>query len=126
VAVNLFGENLDVLDEKAAEVAHALRAWPGAAEVEVKSPPGAPRMAIRLRPVELTAFGLRPVDALEASKPRMKARGRPDFTATTKETTSPSRSMKRPGKTRGYRALIISDADGAARALARSRTCFEA
>jgi len=25
---------------------------PGAAEVEVKSPPGAPRMAIRLRPVE--------------------------------------------------------------------------
>jgi Cu/Ag efflux pump CusA len=66
VVVNLFGENLDELDAKAAEVAHALEGVPGAAEVVVKSPPGAPRMAIRLRPVELTAFGLRPVDALEA------------------------------------------------------------
>jgi CzcA family heavy metal efflux pump len=66
VVVNLFGENLDELDGKAAEVAHALEGVPGAAEVEVKAPPGAPRMAIRLRPVELTAFGLRPVDALEA------------------------------------------------------------
>jgi Cu/Ag efflux pump CusA len=66
VVVNLFGENLDVLDEKAAEVAHALEGVPGAAEVAVKAPPGAPRMAIRLRPAELTAFGLRPVDALEA------------------------------------------------------------
>ena len=56
--VNLFGENLDDLDVKAAEVAHALEGVPGAAEVEVKAPPGAPRMAIRLRPVELTAFGL--------------------------------------------------------------------
>ena len=66
VVVNIFGENLDVLDEKAAEVAHALEGVPGAADVEVKSPPGAPRIAIRLRPVELTAFGLRPLDALEA------------------------------------------------------------
>jgi CzcA family heavy metal efflux pump len=66
VVVNLFGENLDELDAKAAEVAHALEAVPGAADVEVKAPPGAPRIAIRLKPVELTAFGLRPVDALEA------------------------------------------------------------
>lgn len=66
VVVNLFGENLDLLDEKAAEVAHALESVPGAAEVEVKSPPGAPRMAVRLRPAELTAWGLRPLDVLEA------------------------------------------------------------
>ncbi len=65
VVVNLFGENLDDLDAKATEVAHALEGMPGAAEVEVKAPPGAPRLAIRLKPVELTAFGLRPVDALE-------------------------------------------------------------
>jgi len=66
VVVNIFGENLDVLDQKAAEVARALEGVPGAAEVEVKSPPGAPRIAVRLRAAELMAFGLRPVDALEA------------------------------------------------------------
>jgi len=66
VVVNLFGENLDDLDEKAADVAKALESVPGAAEVEVKAPPGAPRMAIRLRPAQLTAFGLRPVDVLDA------------------------------------------------------------
>jgi len=47
-------------------VAQALETVPGAAEIEVRSPPGAPRMAVRLKPAELTAFGLRPVDALEA------------------------------------------------------------
>jgi CzcA family heavy metal efflux pump len=66
VVVNLFGENLDVLDEKAGEIAHALQGVPGAAEVEVRAPPGAPRIAIRLRPAELTVFGFRPVDVLEA------------------------------------------------------------
>jgi CzcA family heavy metal efflux pump len=66
VVVNLFGENLDELDAKAAEVARVLASVPGAAEVEVKSPPGAPRLAIRLRPAALTAFGFRPVDVLDA------------------------------------------------------------
>lgn len=66
VVVNLFGENLDELDGKAAEVAYALESVTGAAEVEVKAPPGAPRVAVRLRPADLTAFGLRPLDVLDA------------------------------------------------------------
>jgi CzcA family heavy metal efflux pump len=66
VVVNLFGENLDELDAKAAEIATALGTVPGAAEVELKSPPGAPRIGIRLRPAALTEFGLRPADALDA------------------------------------------------------------
>jgi CzcA family heavy metal efflux pump len=66
VVVNLFGENLDQLDAKAAEIAKALQMVPGAAEVAVKAPPGAPRLAVRLRPTDLTAFGLRPMDALDA------------------------------------------------------------
>ena len=32
----------------------------------MKSPPGAPRMAVRLRPDRLTQFGFRPVEVLEA------------------------------------------------------------
>jgi CzcA family heavy metal efflux pump len=65
VVVNLFGESLDDLDAKAAEVAKVLGTVPGAADVNVKAPPGAPRMAVRLRPKDVAAFGLRPVDVLE-------------------------------------------------------------
>ncbi|MEO6001598.1 MAG: efflux RND transporter permease subunit [Opitutus sp.] len=66
VVVSVFGDNLDVLDTQAAEIARVLRTVRGAAEVQVKSPPGAPRMAVRLRPAELGAFGLRAVDVLES------------------------------------------------------------
>ncbi len=65
VVVNLYGENLDDLDVKAADVAKTLESVPGAAEVVVKAPPGAPRIAVRLRPAQLTAFGFRPLDVLE-------------------------------------------------------------
>ena len=66
VVVNVFGEDLDLLDAKAAEVAKVLESVPGAADVKVKAPPGAPRMAVRLKFDRLTQFGLRPVDVLEA------------------------------------------------------------
>lgn len=66
VVVNVFGEDLDLLDAKAREVAAILNTVRGHADVKVKAPPGAPRMFIRLRPERLTQFGFRPVDVLEA------------------------------------------------------------
>src|SRR5271157_5449997 len=66
VVVNIFGDDLDVLDTKAREVANVLNAVPGHADVQVKSPPGAPRIAVRLRPDRLTQFGFRPVEVLES------------------------------------------------------------
>src|SRR6185295_295825 len=66
VVVNIFGDDLDALDDKAREVAKLLETVPGHADVQVKSPPGAPRMAVRLRPDRLTQFGFRPVEVLEA------------------------------------------------------------
>jgi Cu/Ag efflux pump CusA len=66
IVVNLFGEDLDLLDAKAAEVAKVLESVPGAADVKVKAPPGSPRMAVRLRFDRLTQLGLRPGDVLEA------------------------------------------------------------
>jgi CzcA family heavy metal efflux pump len=66
VVVNIFGDDLDVLDAKAQEVANVLNAVPGHADVKVKAPPGAPRMAIRLRPDRLTQLGFHPVEVLEA------------------------------------------------------------
>ncbi len=66
VVVNIFGEDLDLLDAKAAEVAKVLAAVPGAADVQVKAPPGQPRIAVSLRPERLTQLGFRPVEVLEA------------------------------------------------------------
>ena len=66
VVVNIFGDDLDVLDAKAREVATVLNTVPGHADVQVKSPPGAPRMVVRLRPDRMTQFGFRPVEVLEA------------------------------------------------------------
>jgi CzcA family heavy metal efflux pump len=65
VAVNIFGDNLDVLDRKAKEVAQVLHGVPGAAEVRLTSPPGLPQLTIRLRPPDLTHWGLSPVDVLD-------------------------------------------------------------
>ena len=60
MVVNIFGEDLDVLDAKAGEVAKVLNAISTNANALVKSPPGAPRLAVRLRPDRLTQLGFRP------------------------------------------------------------------
>src|SRR5256714_8834280 len=66
VVINIFGQDLDLLDAKAQEVASVLKRVPGQKDVKLKSPPGAPRIAVRLRPDRLTQFGFRPVEVLEA------------------------------------------------------------
>ena len=66
VVVNVFGDDLDVIDDKAREVAQVLGTVSGAKDVQVKAPPGAPRMAVRLRPDRLTQFGFRPVEVMES------------------------------------------------------------
>jgi Cu/Ag efflux pump CusA len=64
--VNIFGDDLDVLDAKAKEVAAVLSSVPGGKDVQVKSPPGAPRIAVKLRTDRLLLFGFRPVEVLES------------------------------------------------------------
>ena len=66
VVVSIFGDDLDVLDTKAREVAEVLNQIPGAADVQLASPPGAPCVVVKLRPERLTQFGFRPVEVLEA------------------------------------------------------------
>jgi len=65
VVVNVFGDDLDVLDAKAQEIANVLNGVPGHADVKVKAPPGSPRLAIRLRPDRLSQFGFHPVEVLD-------------------------------------------------------------
>ncbi|HLI34795.1 MAG TPA: efflux RND transporter permease subunit [Terriglobia bacterium] len=66
VAVNIFGSDLNVLDEKAREVAQALGAIHGVSGVQLVSPPGAPQVVVRLRPRAIARWGFDPVQALDA------------------------------------------------------------
>ena len=65
VVVNVFGNDLDLLDRKAQEVAQTLNEIPGAADVQVQSPPGLPQLTIRLRNPDLERWGFDAVEVLE-------------------------------------------------------------
>ena len=66
VVVNVFGEDLDQIDGVARKISTELSAVKGHADVQVKAPPGAPVLAVHLRPERLTQFGFRPLEVLEA------------------------------------------------------------
>ncbi len=65
VVVNVFGDDLDVLDTKAQEIARTLNAIPGATDVQVQSPPGLPQLSIRLRKQDLERWGFDAVNVLD-------------------------------------------------------------
>ncbi len=65
VIVRVVGRDLDALDATAQEVANALRRVPGAADVQVESPPGTPQLGISLKADALARWGFDAVDVLE-------------------------------------------------------------
>ena len=65
VVVSIYGDDLDVLDAKAAEIVQVLNTIPGHADVQMAAPT-TPRVMIRLRPDRVTQFGFRPLEVLEA------------------------------------------------------------
>jgi len=65
VVVNLLGDDLDMLDQKAGEVREVLAGISGATDMQVESQPGSPQMVMRLLPERLTQFGFLPVDVLD-------------------------------------------------------------
>lgn len=66
VVVNVYGNDLEYLDQKAAEIATLIGEIDGATDVQVRSPPGTPMLDIRLQLDKLGFWGLRPVDVLTA------------------------------------------------------------
>ncbi len=66
VVVNLYGEDLEALDNTIQEVKTAVRSVRGARDVSVASPPGAPQVSISLRPEQLRQWGFQPVTVMEA------------------------------------------------------------
>lgn len=65
VAVSIFGDDLDVLDREAQAVRGVLAEVPGAADVQIVSPPGMPQITIKLRKDDLERWGFDTVDVLE-------------------------------------------------------------
>ena len=64
--INLFGNDLNALDEKAAEVQQVLKKVRGAVDVNLATPPGLPEMSVRLQPDKLLQYGFRPAEVLDA------------------------------------------------------------
>jgi Cu/Ag efflux pump CusA len=65
VVINVFGNDLDVLDQKAQEIARLVGEVRGATDVEMQSPPGLPQLTIRLRKADLERWGFDAVDVLD-------------------------------------------------------------
>jgi len=65
VVINIFGNDLDLLDRKAQEVARMVGSIPGAADLQVQSPLGTPQLVVQLRKGDLLRWGFDPVDVLE-------------------------------------------------------------
>lgn len=66
VIVNVFGNDLDTLDGLARQVVSVLNSVPGATGVTLQSPQGTPQLTIRLKQDQLTRWGFRPVEVLDA------------------------------------------------------------
>lgn len=65
VAVHIYGDDLDVLKQKADEVVRVLEKIPGAADVKAEQTTGLPLMRIRLDRDRMARYGIRAEDALD-------------------------------------------------------------
>jgi CzcA family heavy metal efflux pump len=65
VAVNVFGPDLDEIDRVADEVAAVARTVPGASDVQVQAPAGAPFLRVDLKPERLGQYGFTAADVLD-------------------------------------------------------------
>ena len=65
VAVDVYGSDLNAIDNVARRVATVLRQIPGATSVEMLSPQGLPQLTIRLRRPDLERWGFDPAQVLD-------------------------------------------------------------
>src|SRR5215467_14441130 len=65
VVVNIFGNDLDLLDLVARDVARVIGGIYGATEVQLQSRPGMPQLTIRLRRQDLERWGFDVIDVLD-------------------------------------------------------------
>ncbi len=66
VVVNIYGNDLTTLDNKALAVAQIIRRIDGAKDVQLRSPPGTQLLQVHLKPDQLAYWGLQPGQVLTA------------------------------------------------------------
>ncbi len=64
VVVNIFGNNLLELDQKAQQVAEVIRDIDGATDVQLRAPPAEPQLEVTLSLDKLAFWGLKPVEVM--------------------------------------------------------------
>lgn len=65
VVANIYGADLDRLDEEAQQVVHVLNQIPGARDIQMQAPPGTPEIAVALDASQLQHWGFDPVTVLQ-------------------------------------------------------------
>lgn len=68
VVINLYGDDLNLLDQKAQQIAVIMQKIPGADDIQVRSPPGTPIVQINLDLNKLQYWGLTPESAMNTIK----------------------------------------------------------
>ena len=66
VVLNIYGNDLSILDALARETSQVLSKVPGAVDVVIQSPPGMPQLTIQLRKDDLQRWGFDAKDVLDA------------------------------------------------------------
>ncbi|NOT11391.1 MAG: efflux RND transporter permease subunit [Methylococcaceae bacterium] len=74
VVVNIYGNDLNDLDDKAQALANIMNDIDGAADVQVRSPPGTPMLDINLNLDQLNFWGLLPVQIIDTLQAAYKTR----------------------------------------------------
>ncbi len=73
VVVNIYGNDLNVLDTKAQAIAEIMRDIPGATDVQLRSPPGTPLLQVHLNLDKLQLWGLKPEQVIQTIQTAYKS-----------------------------------------------------
>ncbi len=65
VVINVFGNDLDQLDQEAGEIVGVLSKVRGVAQLQLQSPPGMPQIVVRLRKDDIARWGFDPLAVLD-------------------------------------------------------------
>jgi len=66
VVVNVYGDDLEVLDNLVQSVADIMRSIPNASDIRLRSPPGTPLLQVRLKMDRLAQWGLQPDEVMRS------------------------------------------------------------
>ena len=65
LVINLFGDNLDLIDRDAALISSTLYSIDGIRDITLQSPPGSPEVFIKLRSEKMSSLGINKADVLK-------------------------------------------------------------